>query len=159
MLEVSSPRGGAADQVGGHDLEKALNELIDQHVAAHRTSICLKVIELDSGEILFDRRGDQLMTPASNLKIYTSACALDTFGPKPSISRQRSDWEGELRDGTLAGDILLVGGGAPMTTSDDLRRMTKESVANFGLKKVLGHGTGRQFSLRVTKEGPGLDVG
>lgn len=49
--------------------------LIDQHAASQKTAVCLKVTDLESGDVLFDRRGDQLMTPASNLKIYTTACA------------------------------------------------------------------------------------
>ena len=118
-------------------LQSTLTKLIDGHPAAARTAICLKVIDLKNGDILFDRRGDQLMTPASNLKIYTSACALDVFGPDHQFTTTVR-LVGDIDEGTLDGNVVLVGGGAPMTSFADLKRIAKEVVAKNGLQEIKG---------------------
>lgn len=70
----------------------------------------LLVVDLDSGETLVERNADKLFIPASTTKLYSVACALDAFGAEHRFVtplRRR----GELRDGTLSGDLILVASG------------------------------------------------
>src|SRR5262245_33926683 len=105
-----------AEGLDAEALRKRLDEVLDAHPTAERTTVTLKVVDLESGETLFDRGGDRLQVPASNLKIYTSACALDTFGPEhrfKTVVRAA----GPIEKGVLRGDVQLVGGGDAMLSS------------------------------------------
>src|SRR6266511_4300272 len=43
--------------------------------------VAIKVASLDTGRVLFDENADKLLRPASNMKIYTVATALDRLSP------------------------------------------------------------------------------
>lgn len=72
----------ALEPLDAESLQDTLTELIATHSTAKRTNVALKVTDLETGEVLFDQNSDKLYTPASNLKIYTSAAALDLLGPE-----------------------------------------------------------------------------
>lgn len=62
------------------------------------------VVDVDTGEVLFDRRGAKLARTASVLKILTAAAALATMGPDYQIKTS-------VYPGSQAGSIVLVGRG------------------------------------------------
>ncbi len=66
------------------------------------------MIDLDTGEVLYEREIDRPMIPASNLKLVTSAAALDRFGVDHTLDTHL------YRDGD---DLLVVGTGDPATGS------------------------------------------
>ncbi len=57
-----------------------------------------------TGELLFDRSGDEARVPASNLKLMTAAAALRTLGPDRRFSTR-------VLAGTAPGTVVLAGGG------------------------------------------------
>jgi D-alanyl-D-alanine carboxypeptidase/D-alanyl-D-alanine-endopeptidase (penicillin-binding protein 4) len=126
-----------ADPGGQSSLEEQLSKALDDHSTARRTTVTLKVIDVESGEVLFDRGGDRLLTPASNLKIYTSACALDLFGPERQFETTVRA-EGELQDGVLQGDLVIVGGGDSMLSSKDLGKLADRVVREWDLEAIHG---------------------
>lgn len=63
-------------------LADALAQLLDTHDTSQRTNVTLVIRDLETGETLFDRGGGKLLIPASNLKIYTAAAAIDLLGPE-----------------------------------------------------------------------------
>jgi D-alanyl-D-alanine carboxypeptidase/D-alanyl-D-alanine-endopeptidase (penicillin-binding protein 4) len=71
------------------------------------------VVSLPDGEALFSRNSDKLFTVASNMKLLTTAAALHTMGSGYQFTTtvyRRGDVSDE---GTLAGDIVIRGGGDP----------------------------------------------
>lgn len=70
------------------------------------------VADRATGEVLFDRNGGDLVLPASTTKLWTTAAALDTFGPdfrfETPVYRR-----GTVTGGELAGDLVLVASGDP----------------------------------------------
>jgi D-alanyl-D-alanine carboxypeptidase/D-alanyl-D-alanine-endopeptidase (penicillin-binding protein 4) len=70
------------------------------------------VVDRDTGQKLYDLNADRYFTPASNAKIITTAFALATLGPD---FRYRTTLEsaGELHDGKLRDDLILLGRGDP----------------------------------------------
>jgi D-alanyl-D-alanine carboxypeptidase/D-alanyl-D-alanine-endopeptidase (penicillin-binding protein 4) len=72
----------------------------------------IKVQELTGGKTLYERNPDRLVMPASNVKLITTATALRVLGPdyRP-VTRLYA--AGEVADGVLNGDLVLVGGGDP----------------------------------------------
>lgn len=71
----------------------------------------LLFVDLNTGDVVLERNQDKLFAPASVTKLYTTAAALDAFGPDhrfvtPVYRR------GTLKDGgELEGDLILVAGG------------------------------------------------
>ncbi len=100
----------------GHARRKsALDKRIDKILApsdARRGSWGIQVVELESGKLLFERDADHLFIPASNMKMFTTAAALEKLGPDYAFhttveSDAAPDAQGRV------GDIYIVGRGDP----------------------------------------------
>ncbi|HEU4641014.1 MAG TPA: D-alanyl-D-alanine carboxypeptidase/D-alanyl-D-alanine-endopeptidase [Gemmatimonadaceae bacterium] len=103
------------------------------------------VVSLSRGDTLFDYAPDSAMQPASNMKLFTTAIALDQFGENHQFSTDvlRAGTLGP--DGTLHGDLILRGDGDPALSprffdggpgaSMDL---LAQLVAGAGVKHVTG---------------------
>lgn len=71
------------------------------------------VVSISRGDTLFARSADRPMVPASTMKLFTSAIALEKLGPEHTFSTD------VLRDGpldssgVLSGDLVLRGDGDP----------------------------------------------
>jgi D-alanyl-D-alanine carboxypeptidase/D-alanyl-D-alanine-endopeptidase (penicillin-binding protein 4) len=73
----------------------------------------VKVVSLDSGEIIFEHNPQKLFSPASNSKLYTMAMALDRLGPDYRIETSLYVTSRPNRSGTLKGDLMVYGRGDP----------------------------------------------
>jgi D-alanyl-D-alanine carboxypeptidase/D-alanyl-D-alanine-endopeptidase (penicillin-binding protein 4) len=76
-------------------------------------TIGIKVTSLDSGRVLFEENAIKLLRPASNMKIYTVATALDRLTPEyrfttSVFANTRPDSAGVIR-----GDLRVYGRGDP----------------------------------------------
>ncbi len=127
----------SAETLSKSDLSNQLDAVLENHSTSQRTTVTLKVIDLDSGEVLYDRGGDLLLTPASNLKIYTSACALDCFGPVHQFQTKLTT-KGDLQNGVLQGDLVLTGGGDAMFTSSDLTKLADLVTRELNISEIRG---------------------
>lgn len=154
LLVASTRVAFAADPLIAAALEERLDEVLDNHPTAKRTTVTLKVVDLESGETIYDRGGDRLQVPASNLKIYTSACALDTFGPDHRFQTiVRAD--GPIENGVLHGDLKLIGGGDAMLTSQDLQKLAKRVVDELGVRQIVGEVAVDNSRYAPRLKGPG----
>jgi serine-type D-Ala-D-Ala carboxypeptidase/endopeptidase (penicillin-binding protein 4) len=72
----------------------------------------LLVVDADTGKPLFQHNADELFAPASVTKLYTCAAALIALGPDHRF-RTPVYRRGELVEGTLKGDLILVAKGDP----------------------------------------------
>jgi D-alanyl-D-alanine carboxypeptidase/D-alanyl-D-alanine-endopeptidase (penicillin-binding protein 4) len=74
----------------------------------------LSVVRIDgpSARPVFSHRGSTSMSPASNLKLFSTAAALDRLGPDFLLSAELRA-EGTILGGTLSGDLIVVGRGDP----------------------------------------------
>ena len=71
------------------------------------------VMSMRDGRVLYSRNGDKLFTPASNMKIYTTAAALDLLGEN---YRWRTSVYADKQpdsNGVIDGDLTLYGRGDP----------------------------------------------
>lgn len=135
-------------------LSETLDSLIEGHATSPSTTVCLKVVDLQSGTILYDRHGERLLTPASNLKIYTSACVLDVLGPEHRFKTQVKAM-GEIKDQVLYGNLVLVGGGDSMLTIKALRELAKRVVEQWGIQKITGSVQVENTRYASPLKGPG----
>jgi D-alanyl-D-alanine carboxypeptidase/D-alanyl-D-alanine-endopeptidase (penicillin-binding protein 4) len=72
----------------------------------------VEVVEVGSGEAIYSYNADDPRTIASNAKLFTTAAALDAFGPG-YLFETRLTLRGQVQDGVLHGDLGVVGGGDP----------------------------------------------
>lgn len=106
-------------------------------------------VSLDSGDTLFAHAPETPLTPASNVKLLTTAAALHHLGPD-------FRWEtyvlsdGGVVDGTLLGDLVLYGTGDPGLSE----RFEASSAAAFeGLASRLGESGVRRIHGDVVGDG------
>jgi len=117
----------------------------------------MKVINLDTGKTLFELNSDRSLVPASNMKLLTTGIALELLGKDYRFKTDLA-YDGKIRsDGTLDGNIYIIGGGDPTLGSKylaakDPERMTKEEkerqldflnvwaekIKTMGIKKING---------------------
>src|SRR5687768_13957539 len=76
------------------------------------------IVDPENGDTLYSRDAGKLMVPASNMKILTSAAALDALGPDFAYETAILV-RGVIQDSTIRGDLLVAGRGDP-SVSDRL---------------------------------------
>lgn len=75
--------------------------------------MAVKVVSLDTGRTLFEENADKWMQPASNMKLYTVAAALDRLTPDfRFITSVYTPARPDL-SGTVRGDLTVYGRGDP----------------------------------------------
>jgi len=82
-------------------------------------SLGLQVVQLSSGRSLLSLDPERRLRPASTLKLITTATALEVLGPAYRFETTLA-YRGDLKDGRLRGDLILLGGGDPCLGSPDM---------------------------------------
>jgi D-alanyl-D-alanine carboxypeptidase/D-alanyl-D-alanine-endopeptidase (penicillin-binding protein 4) len=101
------------------------------------------IVDPTRGDTLYSRYAGKLFMPASNMKIPTSATALTQLGPS---YRYRTTFaaRGTIANGTLDGDLLVIGRGDPSVSDHMLKdamiplRLIADSIAARGIKRITG---------------------
>ncbi|HMJ25505.1 MAG TPA: D-alanyl-D-alanine carboxypeptidase, partial [Pyrinomonadaceae bacterium] len=93
------------------ELRSSIEEIARQP-ALERGFFAVKIVSLDSGQIVYEQSANKLVRPASNMKLYTVAAALDRLTPDyhfiTSIyAKEKPD------DGKIKGDLTVYGRGDP----------------------------------------------
>jgi D-alanyl-D-alanine carboxypeptidase/D-alanyl-D-alanine-endopeptidase (penicillin-binding protein 4) len=127
------------------NLPSSLAEGIDAYISEprfERAQWGIDVMSLDNGNMLYRHDADALFLPASNAKLYTSALALQTLGPDAHFSTTLYATAAPRADGTLAGDLVLYGGGDPSLgnpeTSPDWADTLAAALAARGVRRIRG---------------------
>src|SRR5208282_6854455 len=84
------------------------------------------IVDAASGETLYEKNADSYFVPASNMKLLTTALALDKLGPDYRFRTTVETNGALLPDGTLSGDLILVGRGDPNLSNRKFPFDTKE---------------------------------
>jgi serine-type D-Ala-D-Ala carboxypeptidase/endopeptidase (penicillin-binding protein 4) len=71
------------------------------------------IVDAQTGEPLFEKNPDSYFVPASNMKLFTTALALAKLGPDYKFHTTLETRGAVSPDGTLSGDLVLVGRGDP----------------------------------------------
>lgn len=103
-----------------------------------RASICIAVSDAKTGEWLLQSEPQLSLVPASILKVVTTATALEVFGPDFRFQTVLS-CSGTIRNDTLSGDLLVVGGGDPTLGSvyfPENNRFLEEWIAAIQKKNI-----------------------
>lgn len=70
------------------------------------------IMNLRTGALLYERNATRRFTPASNVKLYTTAAALEQLGPDYRY-QTRLYARGSMENGVLQGDLVVRGAGDP----------------------------------------------
>lgn len=92
------------------------------------------VTDPDTGRTLYSRDGGEQLLPASNMKVFTAAAALDVLGPDHTFSTEVVAEQGSGHRNSVR-TLSLVGGGDPTLTADDLDALAAD-VAAAGVEEV-----------------------
>jgi D-alanyl-D-alanine carboxypeptidase/D-alanyl-D-alanine-endopeptidase (penicillin-binding protein 4) len=140
--------------VWSQSLADRLQGILDDSELTDRMVVGMQVADVETGEILFGRMAHNLLTPASNVKLYTSACALETYGPDHRF-RTVVALDGEVNDGVLDGDLILTGDGDPILTSEDLRGIAQRVHDELGIRQIDGGVVVDDSRVAQDRKGPG----
>jgi D-alanyl-D-alanine carboxypeptidase/D-alanyl-D-alanine-endopeptidase (penicillin-binding protein 4) len=147
-------------RVAPSDLTSYIDSQIeDSDSAFARWGVC--VISLNDGQTLYSRNADKLFTPASNMKIYTTAVALDLLGA--DYHWRTSVYANSQPDasGAVNGDLVLYGRGAPDLVSENRENNSAslsqlaEDLYKRGLRRVRGNVIGDESYFRGDALGDG----
>jgi len=95
------------------------------------------VVSLKDGRVIAGRDAQKLFTPASVQKIITSIVALDKLGADFRWQTRVFSKE-KIENGTLSGDLILYGQGAPDLSEEGIKNLVGQLKAK-GLQKVKGN--------------------
>lgn len=114
---ASAPQAGRVEvprpTVRGGAPPAGLAAALGRAAGAARIDAGIHVREVSSGTPVFARRADDRFVLASNMKLFTTAAALDALGAGYNFETELL-MRGTVEDGVLAGDLAVVGGGDPM---------------------------------------------
>ena len=143
------------------ELQARISEILGKPELAP-AMVGIKVAALDTGRILFEENATKLLRPASNMKLYTVATALDRLSPDYRFvtsvyASARPDAAGVVR-----GDLTIYGRGDPSLAArfnngdyfkalDDLAAR----IAAAGVKRVEGDLVGDESYFVGPKYGAG----
>ncbi|MBA3515282.1 MAG: D-alanyl-D-alanine carboxypeptidase/D-alanyl-D-alanine-endopeptidase, partial [Pyrinomonadaceae bacterium] len=122
----------------------------------------IKVTSLETGKVLFEKNASKLLRPASNMKLYTVAAALDRLSPDYRFvtsvyAAGRPDAAGILR-----GDLTIYGRGDPSIAArfnggDYFKGINElaSQIAGAGVKRVEGDLVGDETYFTGPRYGSG----
>lgn len=124
---------------------KAVDEFVNSRVLEHG-NLSFYAMDIESGAVIDNYRGETALTPASVLKIVTSATALEVLGPD-TVLETKVLYDGKIsKDGVLTGNIYIQGGGDPTLGSDGISINREEFLKNWidavkkiGIKSINGN--------------------
>ena len=147
----------ANEKIRNQEFAQHIDQLIDQSAfASARWGV--KVVSLSNGATLYERNARQQFIPASNMKIYTTAAALDLLGADYRWQTSAYSLANPDAAGNVDGDLILYGRGAPDLVDDN----TENSLANLadavharGVRRVKGSVIGDESYFRGNPLGDG----
>ena len=145
------------------ELQARITEILAKPDLAPAT-VGIKVVSLDTGRVLFEENSSKLLRPASNMKLYTVAAALDRLSPDYRFVTSvyavtRPDSKGVVR-----GDLTIYGRGDPslaarFNNGDYFKSIDELAtrIAAAGVRRVEGDLVGDESYFTGPKYGAGWE--
>jgi D-alanyl-D-alanine carboxypeptidase/D-alanyl-D-alanine-endopeptidase (penicillin-binding protein 4) len=143
------------------ELQARISEILAKPELAS-AMVGIKVVSLDTNRVLFEENAAKLLRPASNMKLYTVAAALDRLSPDYRFSTSVYASTPPDARGTVRGNLTIYGRGDPSIAArfnngdyfkaiDDLATR----IAAAGVKRVEGDIVGDESYFVGPKYGAG----
>lgn len=130
---LSAPAAATGAATG--ELPQTIRRILDTTpLSSSRTGVL--VFDLDQRQPVYEHNADELLNPASNMKILTTVAALSILGPEYRFATEVLVDE-EPVGGVLKGNLYLRGKGDPSLDTERLFRIVRE-LRFLGLKEIQG---------------------
>ena len=154
---------GVAPATAGDPSPKRLGKAIDAIVSRPDFAAAfwgIEVRSLKTGRTLYARNAEKAFRPASNMKLVTTAAALDALGPDARV-RTTVETAGRLDGlGRVLGDVFLVGRGDPnLSARFSPGRPTAafeemaDALAAAGVRRIEGRVVGHEGAFTGDRRG------
>lgn len=115
-------------------------------------SIGIKVVAVESGDVLYAKNVEKLHHPASTTKLFTAATALAKLGPNYMFIT--SLYADTRTDAQTINNLYLKGKGDPVLQTEDLEKLCN-SLVQTGVKTIRGDIVVDETFFDTVREGPG----
>ncbi len=116
-------------------LQSPIDHIINQ--IDPKINMGMMVVDLNTGETLYQRSLKQPLIPASNMKLFSDATALLALGPDYHFQTQLSTDATSIQSGTLNGSLYLYLPGDPTLTHTNLMALFS-SLKKLGVTHIAG---------------------
>jgi D-alanyl-D-alanine carboxypeptidase/D-alanyl-D-alanine-endopeptidase (penicillin-binding protein 4) len=115
-------------------LERSIASILAQSDVTGGT-VGIHAVDVATGQVLYSRSADEAMNPASNMKLITSAAALDKFGPQHTFETKllATQVDGD----TVKGSLYVRGDGEAFLLFEDVLDWAGE-LRQKGISKIDG---------------------
>lgn len=145
------------------ELQSKVSEILAKPELAP-AMVGVKVVSLDTGSVLFEENAAKLLRPASNMKMYTVAAALDKLSPDYRFTTSVYAPSRPDSSGVVHGDLTIYGRGDPtfatrFNDGDYFKRINDLAarIAAAGVKRVKGDLVGDESYFVGAKHGSGWE--
>lgn len=132
----SSAWAGEADEWRNR-LVAAVQRECEQDTLLETSIVGMALYDLTDDTLFYTQNYRQRIRPASNQKIVTAVSALYFLGPEYNFTTSLCI-DGEVSNGSLHGDVYVIGGMDPMLDSTDVREMAL-ALKKEGIDSICGH--------------------
>ncbi|MBC8288365.1 MAG: D-alanyl-D-alanine carboxypeptidase/D-alanyl-D-alanine-endopeptidase [Nitrospinae bacterium] len=136
FLVAAFPVSAEAHEKGVLLFQKKVKKVLASS-CLRKNNFGIKIYSLDRGESLFELRAEKLFVPASNLKILTTAVALQTLGPNYRFPT-RLYTDGTLKNEVLKGNLYIKGYGDPKFVTEQMWLLVNK-LKNLPVRKITGN--------------------
>ena len=124
----------SAEEIYASTFEDQIETIVNEKLTGANVSIAVR--DRLTGEVVYDYNGESQIKPASNMKLLTTAAALDVLG-KDYRFNTNLYISGKISNGVLKGDVYLQGQGDPTLMDVDLKQFAKD-LKQLGINKIDG---------------------
>jgi serine-type D-Ala-D-Ala carboxypeptidase/endopeptidase (penicillin-binding protein 4) len=144
------------------DLQARIEEIVRQPALAPGL-FAVKIVSLDTGQVIFQQDANKFVRPASNMKLYTVATAFDRLTPDYHFitsvyAKEKPD------DGKIKGDLIVYGRGDPsiaarFNDSDYFKGVNDlaDRIVAAGVKRIRGDLVGDESYFNGAPLGSGWE--
>jgi serine-type D-Ala-D-Ala carboxypeptidase/endopeptidase (penicillin-binding protein 4) len=145
------------------ELQTRISEILARPELAP-AMVGVKITSLDTGQVIFEQNSAKLLRPASNMKLYTVAAALDKLTPDYRFKTSVYASTKPNASGVIRGDLTIYGRGDPsfaarFNNSDYFKAINDLAarIAAAGVKRVEGDLVGDESYFIGPKYGAGWE--
>ena len=137
------------------NIQNSMDRIINQ--VDPKINMGIEVVDLNTGEMLYQRNANRTFTPASNMKLFSDAAALLILGPDYHFQSQLSTDASSLDKGVLNGSLYLHLSGDPSFTQEHLDALLAQ-LHTWGIHQIKGNVVLVSNHSVVDAYAPGLSV-
>jgi D-alanyl-D-alanine carboxypeptidase/D-alanyl-D-alanine-endopeptidase (penicillin-binding protein 4) len=109
---------------------REISALLEASPAVRSAFWGIEAVDLDTGKAVFSRDASSLFTPASNVKLFTAALALERLGPNFRFQTRVLSAQAPDGQGVINGPLFLVGGGDPNLSAREVPYRKQPALGN-----------------------------